>query len=83
MSDGRFPLADLQALERQVEGTPANRDGTMPFLKDGILAVVRAARAAEQQLTDEPASRRKNGKQLLAVETSRRGDEPASGAPSH
>jgi hypothetical protein len=59
MSDGRFPLADLQALERQVEGTPANRDGTMPFLKDGILSVIRAAIAAEEQLMQAPQRRRR------------------------
>jgi hypothetical protein len=57
--DGRFPLADLQALQLQVEATPADSDGTMPFLKGGILAVIRAAIAAEVQLTQAPQRRRR------------------------
>jgi hypothetical protein len=49
-SDGPFLLAELQTQEREVEATPPSHDGTMPFLKDGILAVIRAAIAAEQEL---------------------------------
>jgi hypothetical protein len=50
----RLPVDDLKALERQVAETPSDRDGTLPFLKDGILAVIRAAIAAEEALAKKP-----------------------------
>jgi len=46
----RISLEDLRTLERQVAETPPERDGTLPFLKDGMLAVIRAAIAAEEAL---------------------------------
>lgn len=48
--DSRLPIDELHALEAQVAALPAAENGTLPFLKDGMLAVIRAAIAAEAEL---------------------------------
>jgi hypothetical protein len=51
MPSARLPLDELRTLERQVAEIPPDRNGTLPFLKDGMLAVIRAAIAAEEELS--------------------------------
>ena len=46
----RLSIDELRALEAQVVARPADEQGTLPFLKDGMLAVIRAAIAAETEL---------------------------------
>ena len=48
--DVRLPIEDLRAIQRQIEAAPAAGDGTLLFLKDGMLQVIRAAIAAETEL---------------------------------
>lgn len=48
--DNRLSVEDLRAVERQVAAVPADRDGTLLFLKDGMLQVIRTAIAAETEL---------------------------------
>lgn len=45
-----MPLDELLALEAQVVAQPASADGTVAFLRDGMLAVIRAAIVAEIEL---------------------------------
>jgi hypothetical protein len=49
-SESRLSLPELRTLEAQVCEQPAGPDGTVAFLKDGILAVIRSAIAAEAEL---------------------------------
>jgi hypothetical protein len=46
----RIPIEELRALEAQVVAQPVDDSGILPFLKDGILAVIQAAIAAEVEL---------------------------------
>jgi hypothetical protein len=46
----RLSLTELRALEAQVVAQPADERGAATFLKDGMLAVIRAAIAAEIEL---------------------------------
>jgi hypothetical protein len=46
----RLSIKELRALERQVAAQPADANGALAFLKDGMLAVIRAAIAAEIEL---------------------------------
>ena len=48
--DERLSLEELRTLEAQVAAQPADDRGTVLFLKDGVLAVIRAAIAAETEL---------------------------------
>ena len=48
--DARLSIEDLPALEAQVAAQPADDRGAMLFLKEGVLAVIRAAIAAEVEL---------------------------------
>lgn len=48
--DERLTLTELRALEAQVAAQPTDDNGALPFLKDGMLAVIRAAIAAEAEL---------------------------------
>lgn len=45
--DARLTIEELRALEAQVAAQPADERGTLVFLKDGMLAVIRAAIASE------------------------------------
>jgi hypothetical protein len=49
-SDSHLSLSELRALERQVDGEPAAADGTLAFLKDGMLEVISTAIAALEAL---------------------------------
>jgi hypothetical protein len=46
----RLSLTELRTLEAQVVAQPADERGAVTFLKDGMLAVIRAAIAAEMEL---------------------------------
>ena len=46
----RLSLTELRAMEAQVVAQPADERGAVTFLKDGMLAVIRAAIAAEIEL---------------------------------
>lgn len=46
----RLSIEELRALEAQVAGQPPDKNGTLSFLKDGMLVVIRAAIAAEVAL---------------------------------
>jgi hypothetical protein len=46
----RIPIDELRALEAQVKAQPVGDSGTLLFLKDGMLAIIRAAIAAEVEL---------------------------------
>jgi hypothetical protein len=46
----RIPIEDLRTLEAQVVAQPASENGTLLFLKDGMLAGIRAAIAAEVEV---------------------------------
>lgn len=46
----RLPIQILRALEAQIAAQPADENGTLRFLKDGMLAIIRAAIAAETEL---------------------------------
>ena len=46
----RLSLPELHALEAQVAAQPADERGAVTFLKDGMLAVIRSAIAAEIEL---------------------------------
>jgi len=48
--DPPLSLEDLRALEVQVCQQPADTDGTLVFLKDGMLAGLRAAISAMERL---------------------------------
>ena len=50
MQDDRLPVETLRILEKQVLAAVAAADGTVPFLRDGMLLVIRAAIAAEEEL---------------------------------
>src|SRR3954467_4046227 len=45
-SDSHLSLAELRALEAQIIQEPAGSDGTLAFLKTGMLEVIRTAIAA-------------------------------------
>src|SRR3954447_10804977 len=54
-SDSRLSLAELRPLETQIIQEPAGCDGTLAFLKTGMLEVIRTAIAAlEASATAEP-----------------------------
>ena len=48
--DIRLSIEELRAMEAQVMGQPTDDRGTVPFLKGGMLAVIRSAIAAEMEL---------------------------------
>jgi hypothetical protein len=50
LTDERLSISELRALEAQVVGQPADDKGAVVFLKDGMLAVIRSAIAAEREL---------------------------------
>jgi hypothetical protein len=50
LTDERLSLTELRLLEAQVAAEPSDARGTLPFLKDGMLAVIRSAIAAEIEL---------------------------------
>ena len=56
-TDSRLSLDELRALQAQVERQPADSDGTLPFLKDGMLEVISTAIAALEALEGRPAGR--------------------------
>ena len=45
--DARISINELYSLEAQVAAEPADERGALPFLEDGMLAVIRSAIAAE------------------------------------
>ncbi len=52
-ADSPLSLTELRALEGQVQREPAAANGTLPFLKDGMLAVIRTTIEAMEALEQE------------------------------
>ena len=48
--DARLSINELRSLEAQVAADPPDDRGALPFLKDGMLAVIRSAIATEIEL---------------------------------
>jgi hypothetical protein len=59
-TDSRLSLDELRALQAQLERLPADGDGTLPFLKDGMLEVISTAIAALEALERWPSGRGKD-----------------------